>query len=249
MKATIKHLQQEYHIDLHNPIDISIPITGTKKDVNAWYVPEPTITPVREGDWVGKVSEGASTNFNNIFFNPHAHGTHTECVGHITSEFYSIQDTLDTFFFMAQVISVSPEVSGEDRIITKQQLQNVIQGSPEAIVIRTLPNNTSKLHQQYSHTNWSYLTEEAAVFIREAGIQHLLIDLPSVDKEKDGGKLLAHKAFWNYPDNTRFDATITEMVYLPDTIKDGEYLLNLQIASFDNDASPSKPILYQLLKT
>jgi hypothetical protein len=39
------------------------------------------------------------------------------------------------------------------------------------------------------------LEEAAAGFIRECGIQHLLIDLPSVDKEKDEGKLLAHKAF------------------------------------------------------
>jgi hypothetical protein len=30
-------------------------------------------------------------------------------------------------------------------------------------------------------------------------------------------------------------------------VKDGAYLLNLQIASFENDASPSKPILYAVL--
>ena len=41
------------------------------------------------GDWVASVQEGASVNFNNIAFNPHAHGTHTECVGHITKAFYS----------------------------------------------------------------------------------------------------------------------------------------------------------------
>jgi hypothetical protein len=31
-----------------------------------------------------------------------------------------------------------------------------------------------------------------------------------------------------------------------DKIKDGHYLLNLQIASFDNDASPSKPVIYKI---
>jgi hypothetical protein len=30
-------------------------------------------------------------------------------------------------------------------------------------------------------------------------------------------------------------------------VKDGTYLLNLQIA-FENDASPSKPVLYAILK-
>ncbi|MGO3156445.1 MAG: cyclase family protein, partial [Mesonia sp.] len=29
-------------------------------------------------------------------------------------------------------------------------------------------------------------------------------------------------------------------------VEDGNYLLNLQIASFHNDASPSKPVLYKI---
>ena len=55
---------------------------------------------------------------------------------------------------------------------------------PEAIVIRTLPNSASKLSKKYSHTNPPFLAEEAARFICESGTQHLLIDLPSVDKER-----------------------------------------------------------------
>ena len=101
---------------------------------------------------------------------------------------------------------------------------------------------------KYSNTNWPYLEEEAANYIREIGVSHLLIDLPSVDKEKDDGKLLAHKAFWNFPNSTRFDATITEFIYVPDHIEDGSYLLDLQIAPFENDATPSKPILYKFLE-
>ena len=74
----------------------------------------------------------------------------------------------------------------------------------------------------------------------------MLIDLPSVDREKDDGLLLAHKAFWNYPEATRLDATITEFIYVSNKIEDGSYLLNLQIAPFHNDASPSKPVLYKI---
>jgi hypothetical protein len=96
------------------------------------------------------------------------------------------------------------------------------------------------------------MSEAAALFLRECGIQHLLIDLPSVDKEKDDGKLLAHKAFWNVTDvnqlneDARLSCTITEMIFVPNEVADGIYLLNLQIASFENDASPSKPILYSI---
>jgi arylformamidase len=118
----------------------------------------------------------------------------------------------------------------------------------DAIVIRTIPNLKDKKSMQYSHTNPPYLLEEAAVYLREKGIKHLLIDLPSVDKEQDGGKLLAHNAFWNTVGEIRFDATITEFIYVPNRAEDGEYLLNLMVAPFENDATPSKPILYKIIK-
>jgi len=229
----------------------SIPLSNTDKNPIAWYIEKPEIEPVKFGDWVGKVSEGSSTNFNNIFFNPHGHGTHTECLGHITREFYSINQCLKQFFFTAELVSIKPENINDDLVITKHQIEKALNGkNPEAIVVRTLPNLQSKKSINYSKTNPPYLAEEAAIFIREIGIQHLLIDLPSVDREEDEGKLLAHKAFWNVKNvnnlnaDARLNCTITEMIFVSNDIEDGNYLLNLQIASFENDASPSKPILY-----
>lgn len=244
---------QNFEIDLSKPLDISIPLTNTDANPIAWYLEKPIIEPVVFGDWIGKISEGSSTNFNNICFNPHGHGTHTECLGHITKEFYSINTCLKQFFFFAELISVQPELQHDDLVISKIQIENALNGSsPEALVIRTIPNNTDKLSKKYSNTNPPYLSEDAAIFIRENGIQHLLIDLPSVDKEEDGGELLAHKAFWNVKSasalnlDARMNCTITEMIFVSNQIQDGSYMLNLQIASFENDASPSKPILYQV---
>ena len=256
MKATINNIQ----IDLSKPLDISIPLTNNEQNPIAWYQNAPEIEPVKDGDWIGKVSEGkSSTNFNNIFFNPHAHGTHTECLGHITRDFYSINQCLKQFFFTAEVVSVEPKIVGEDLVITKEQIEKSLNSSiraqsrnPEAIIIRTLPNLETKKHLNYSNTNPPYLAEEAAIYIRELGIQHLLIDLPSVDKEHDEGKLLSHKAFWNVKNvnelnaDARMNCTITEMIYVDNSISDGSYFLNLQIASFENDASPSKPVLYSM---
>lgn len=249
MKATINNIE----IDLSKPIDISIPLSNTDENPIAWYIEKPEIEPVVFGDWIGKVSEGSSTNFNNIFFNPHGHGTHTECLGHITRDFYSINQCLKQFFFKAELISITPENINDDLVITKFQIEKALNGkTPEAIVIRTLPNLEQKKHKNYSKTNPPYLADEAAIFIREIGIQHLLIDLPSVDREEDEGKLLAHKAFWNVKDvnnlndDARLNCTITEMIFVKNEIQDGSYILNLQIASFENDASPSKPILYKI---
>ncbi|PHS07827.1 MAG: metal-dependent hydrolase [Kordia sp.] len=236
----------EYTIDLSRPLDISIPLKSGAENPNAWYIGDPKIEPVELGDWIGSVKKGASTNFNNIVFNPHAHGTHTECVGHITKEFYSINECLKTFFFTAELISIRPVKQEEDFVITKQQLKEKLLRKPEAIVIRTLPNTSDKLIKKYSNTNPPYLEEEAAIYLKNLGIKHLLIDQPSVDKEEDGGALVSHNAFWNTNEKIRFDATITEFIYVPNHIEDGLYVLNLQIASFVNDASPSKPVLYKI---
>ena len=254
MKATIRHNNKNFEIDFSKPLDISIPLTNSDQNPIAWYLEKPVIEPVKSGDWIGKVSEGSSsTNFNNIQFNPHGHGTHTECLGHITKDFYSINDSLKMFFFNAELITLRPYEQGEDRVITKIQIMAALEGkTPEALVIRTLTNDLGKLSRKYSNTNPPYLDEAAAIYIRESGIKHLLIDLPSVDKEHDEGKLLAHKAFWNVTDvenlnaEARLDATITEMIFVSDEILDGSYFLNLQIVSFENDASPSKPVLYKI---
>lgn len=239
----------EYKVNIENPIDISIPLRSGVENPNAWYVAPPKIEAVEEDDWVGAVSEGSSVNFNKITFNPHANGTHTECVGHITEKKISINDCLKNFFFKAELVTISPKKQDNgDFQITKKQLQEYDEelSLVDAIVLRTMPNASDKKTQQYNNTNWAYLTESAAAYLVEKNISHLLIDLPSVDKEKDDGKLLAHKAFWCFPENNRMKATITEMIYVPNTIEDGTYVLNLQIASFVNDAAPSKPILYSI---
>ena len=83
-------------------------------------------------------------------------------------------------------------------------------------------------------------------FLNKHDIKHLIIDLPSVDKENDGGELAFHHKFWNVPSNPNLERTITELAYIPEDIEDGEYILNLQIAPFENDASPSRPILFKV---
>ncbi len=247
MIAEIKYNARKYRIDLSKPIDISIAVDPTKQNVNAWYIGPPKIYPVATEDWVGAVSQGGDVNFNMIEFNPHSHGTHTETAGHITEKVHSVNQHLNQFFFLAEVVTIPPEKKDGDFVITKRQLQFALgHKKRDAIVIRTLPNLEDKKSMQYSNTNPPYLLEEGATFLKEKGIKHLLIDLPSVDREKDGGELKSHHAFWNTSGELRLDATITEFIYVPNSVDDGTYFLNLMIAPFENDASPSKPILYEI---
>ena len=248
MLATIQYNSSKYQIDLTKPLDISIPLRASKLNVNAWYIGEPKIEPVKVDDWIASVAEGASINFNTIEFNPHAHGTHTECVGHITDIVHSVNRNLKQFFFLAEVITVAPENYMDDSVISKKQLQFALGNKKrDAVVIRTIPNTKEKLTHQYSHTNWAYLKEDVIELLVKKGVKHLLIDLPSVDREEDGGELKGHKKFWNVGGKLRKDCTITEFIYVPNKVADGTYFLNLQIAPFENDATPSKPILYQII--
>jgi len=36
------------------------------------------------------------------------------------------------------------------------------------------------------------------------------------------------------------------MIFIPSSMEDGTYLLNLQIPAFVSDAAPSRPILYKI---
>ena len=87
-------------IDTEKPLDISLVLVNNDSNPKAWYVDNPRFEPVMANGFTGSVEQGGSVNFRNIYFNPHGHGTHTECVGHITNEVYSVNSTLKNFFFL-----------------------------------------------------------------------------------------------------------------------------------------------------
>lgn len=240
-------------IDTVKPLDISLVLVNNDSNPKAWYVDNPRFEPVMANGFTGSVEQGGSVNFRNIYFNPHGHGTHTECVGHVTNEVYSVNSTMKNFFFLAQVISVKPEIRTntddgiKDSVITRKVLEGIhFMENAEAIIIRTLPNTEEKKTKNYSNTNPAFLDLDTIEILAPERIKHLLIDTPSVDRENDGGLLSFHHKFWNTKGEIRFDRTITELVYVNNEIQDGLYVLELQMASFENDAAPSRPILYRI---
>lgn len=240
--------QKKYTANLAQPIDIAIPLRAGEGQVNCFWAPPMEAEPVVAGDFIGSTERGGPVNFFNLKLNPHGNGTHTECVGHISKEKYTINQSLTSFHFLARLATFFPaRQPNGDRVVTADQVAEVLRpGEVEAFVLRTMPNDDLKLTTNYSGANPPYLDHKAVAYLVGCGVKHLLLDLPSVDREEDGGQLLAHRAFWQYPGNIRQDCTITELIYAPSAIKDGLYLLNLQIASLEIDASPSKPVLYEL---
>lgn len=197
----------------------------------------------------------------------------------------TINECLKTFWFVARLITLEPTkitdtdlknaefselkeiAEAGDEVILKKNLEkkwNELEKENtednnsilyEALLIRTLPNSDDKKTRQYSRQNPPYLEPSIGKFLAQKNINHLLLDLPSVDREWDKGKLSVHKGFWNIltKDNkndfsqVRKNATITELIFVDNEIKDGFYLLNLQIPSLEIDAVPSKPVLYEIM--
>ncbi|MEQ1747379.1 MAG: cyclase family protein [Saprospiraceae bacterium] len=248
MKIQFIRNEKHYRADLARPIDLSLLLRNGLQNPTCFWAPPVEYEPVVAGDFVGSTEHGGPVNFFNVRFNPHGNGTHTECVGHIARERYVLHACLREHHFFAKLVSLYPRPTEQgDRVIFRDQVEDVLApGEAEAFVLRTLPNDDLKKQRNYSGTNPPYLHPKAAAYLAECGVQHLLLDLPSVDREEDGGQLLAHRAFWRYPDAVRENCTITEMIFAPDAVKDDYYLLNLQTSSFDLDASPSKPVLYSL---
>ncbi len=237
-----------YQVNFDEELDISISIHS--EGPQCFHSGKAKIRPQKIGDFVGSTKLGGIVNSYEVCFLPHAHGTHTECSAHIGLEDLHITDVLAKSHFISQLITVQPKtIVDGDQIIDQDLIRKYLDHPvAPAIIIRTRPNDDSKRGRNYTGSNPPYFHHSVLGDLADLGVQHFLTDLPSIDRENDGGALLAHKAFWKDP-NQRKTATITEMIFADSSIEDGFYLLNLQVASFALDASPSRPILYRLTHT
>lgn len=255
MKMTLEIAGKNYAAELSAPLAIAIPVRFDEAQLSAFGAP-PAKREIYEADgFVGSVSQGGSCNCGTYTITPHCNGTHTECVGHITAASITIDDILQDNHLPATLVSVTPKPQGDDLVITREALEALLDSAPEefltALVVRTLPNDADKVSRSYGAEMPPYFNAEALEYIAASGVQHLLVDMPSVDRLDDGGKLANHRIFWGMAaGETETDEpsrnTITELVYVPDAIPDGAYLLNLQVAAFKSDAAPSRPVLYKV---
>ncbi len=256
-----------FDLDGSGPIDISIPLVFNGDQPNAYGVEPATSKPCASGELVGDTRLGGSCNFEQYTFIPHCNGTHTECVGHITNKRISVLSSLQDVFFPATLITIEPSYASDtdetysiaidpaDRLITRKKLRAANILPNRALIIRTLPNDDRKRARRYLDPVPAYFTTEAMQLIADSGYAHLLVDLPSIDRLFDEGHLSNHRIFWRVEPKsfettaeTRWASTITELIYVPNGIEDGQYLLNLQIAPFAADASPSRPLLFRIVK-
>lgn len=278
MTLSIQINNRAFQLDDANPLNIAIPLNFNDAQPNAYDVEKARSEACEAGELVGDTRRGGSCNFEQVKFIPHCNGTHTECVGHITHTRISVHDCLKDVFIAAALISIAPENANEtsetyaielnenDKLITKKKLEEALLSlekenpqfairNSQSLIVRTLPNDESKLTRTYLEEIPPFFSTEAIQFIRGLNVKHLLVDLPSIDRIFDEGRLSNHRIFWNVGqgsfeinEQSLIRNTITELIYVSDEIKDGAYLLNLQIAPFVADASASRPVLFKILE-
>lgn len=237
---------KNYEADLNCPLDISLPIKNGANNPSCYYASDVSFSVIKSGDFIGSVAQGGTVNYQELKMTPHGNGTHTETYGHLTAdEGATISQLIKSIHCTAQLITLEPRQIGEDLVIHVDDFLSRVKYDTEAVIIRTSPNQPSKCTKQYSGTNPPYIDPEIGHFLNKNNVQHLLVDLPSVDKEVDGGKLLTHRAFWGLPNEVRKESTITELIFVDNDIVDGFYLLNLQVLNIQMDASPSRPVLFK----
>lgn len=272
MKLTLKLDKLEFVVDPAAAVDISIPLVFNGAQPNCFDAPPATKESLHVGDWTGDIRHGGSCNVDVYTLVPHCNGTHTECIGHIVHDKVFAPETLRGGLLPATLITIEamthartrettlPHPEPTDRMITAFAIKQALEDWPEpdlhtALIIRTTPNPESKATNQYHADDPPpFLSMEAASLLVDMDVLHVLVDVPSLDRMADKGRLSAHHIFFGLPPGAR-DArsadrahcTVTELIYVPDEIPDGYYLLDLQMPPFMTDAAPSRPLLYQVL--
>lgn len=269
MKLKLNIAGADYELDTGEVVNLSIPLDFYGEQPKAFGAPAATARAFESGGFVGDTRRGGSCNVQTYTLIPHCNGTHTECVGHIALERISLHAVLKNPFIPCTLITVQPVTATEcddtykppkqddDRLITRAALERALAVADRdfltGLIVRTLPNSPEKKSRNHMTKPPPYFSVEAMRLIVKLGVQHLLVDLPSVDRLFDEGLLTAHHIFWGVAEgshdvdpNNCSDNTITEMIYVANEIEDGNYLVNLQIPNFVADAAASRVWLYEV---
>ena len=237
-------------ISVGRSVDLSIPLDPHGPQSCAYDASPASARPYSGERFTLDTRQGGSCNCEVIEFIPHCHSTHTESVGHITLERFPLSAVALPIFVPCALISVMPagrEIRAED---IQRATANIPSEFLEALVVRTLPNDATKRTRRWEDSTTPYFAPEAMAVIRSRGVNHLLVDLPSLDPLYDGGRLAAHRVFWDVPPGSQAlpnaaacRRTVTEMIFVPADVPDGRYLLTIQVPNIVSDAVPSRPIL------
>lgn len=279
--TVLKLANERWLLQKGKPIRISCPTEFQHQDQqpNAFAQPPAKAEKIIDVETKGDVTNGVRCD--RVTFIPHCHGTHTECAGHITKEPIPVSAFVEGHEAKphhAILITVEPEKYSDemtdsyshaavgDFMITRKSIEAAILRAAtqetllaaSAVIVRCRHDNYTE-GPANKFSSFPYYSKEAIKFIRDH-FSHHLTNLPSIDRERDGGTVPNHRRFFKVPKDkksaTLFNAsgkieehykrTNTEMCFIPADVKDGAYVVHLQLLNnWDLDAAPSAPVIFE----
>ncbi len=248
-------------VDFGGAVSLALPLDFDRPHPQHFGAPPASSEPFRVDGFEGDVARGASCNCRRVVLVPHCNGTHTESASHLTLAQRALHEILPLAPMSALLLCVEavqaaasdedslPAPHPGDRLITRAAVLAAWKDHepvrPEALLLHT-------------GTAWDdpappFVSRQLMQALVERGIQHLVTDLPSVDRLADEGRLSAHRQFFGLPAGStdlaaasRPQATITELAHFPATLAPGPCALQIQVPAWSGDAVPSRPLYLPL---
>lgn len=247
------------------PVSLARTLRFDGLDPRHFGAPPPAAPPLRLAGFSGAVGTGASCNCRMLTLVPHCHGTHTESVAHLTHEPLDACSVAPLAPMPAWLVSIDPTPAHDtpddslppprpgDRLLTRAAIEagwpHRVDFTPRALILRSGDALAAPEHDAVA----PYLSRQAMQLIVERGIEHLVVELPSIDRGEDEGVLCAHRLFFGLPpgsqrlaDAARAQCTITEYATVPRELADGPCFLQLALPRLAGDAVPSQPLYFPL---
>lgn len=216
----------------------------------AFYLPNFQVAPVQLDGFIGDTDRGGSCNVNQISFTPH-NLTHIETAAHIIKSGPTVKDIpIQTMHGICQVIDLSDAEFPDNYIHPDHIKSQLLDHSIQILAIKT-PASIIPADHDFSGTDPLSLHPTTGKYLSEhhPDIKLLIVDLPSVDQEDDGGKLLAHRYFLEIEGNsTSKRKAIIELAYFSEIKSSGRYYAIITPARVDLDAMITDVVLFDLTK-
>lgn len=248
-------------------LDASLPILPDGATPRAFGLPAATEAPVPIGGGrVLRVRAGASVNCDGLHLHPHGDGSHLECAAHILAEddprAAAAKATLAAASplwcgLLVDVRAVPLGESGEtyagthapdDAVISAAALAPALTAARargpglryDALILRVQAAPVED-DVDFSGRNPPYPTDQAATLLAAEDARLLVLDLPSLDREDDGGTTPNHRAWWGLGPgrSARLDRLVFELARLPAGLDPGPVAVHLGAAPLRSDAVPA----------
>lgn len=248
-------------VDFRGAVSLALPLDFSQPHPRHFGAPAATSEAFRTGGFEGEVARGASCNCRRVTLVPHCNGTHTESASHLTLQQRALHALLPLAPVPALLLSVQPvpaAQSGEDSLPAPAPGDRLITRAAVLAAWASHAAARSSALLLQTGTAWDdpappFLSRQLMQELVARGIEHLVTDLPSVDRLADEGRLTAHRIFFGLPPGstdldaaTRPLATITELANFPPGLRDGECALQIQVPAWSGDAVPSRPLYLPL---